>query len=272
MERFALSPSLSHKQIPFELTELKADGGLMQFSGYASTLGNLDHTGDVIMRGAFDATLESGRKRRLLWMHDMAEPIGVEQSLKVDDKGLFGTWKLSKTTRGLDAYELLKDGAVDSLSIGYMADDFEYDDAGTRLLKQIDLLEVSLVSIPANDLAVITQVKADQPFDQLLKQLADQLKLGVREAKALHARRRDDERELSERHIAAISEYLALAEACAVDLKGLLPAPSPDAEAKDAEPPTETPVSAESAPSAMSLRLALARRRLERRGDLEQSA
>lgn len=267
-------PNVSYKTIPFQVSELKADDGLMQFSGYASTYGNLDHTGDVILRGAFDATVASGQKRRLLWMHDMAEPIGVEQTLKSDDRGLFGVWKLSKTTRGLDAYELLKDGAVDSLSIGYRAEDFEYDDAGTRLLKQIDLLEVSIVSIPANDQAVITQVKADQPFDQLLKQLADQLKLGVREAKALHTRRRDDERELSERHIAAISEYLALAEACAVDLKSLLPqpAPSPEAEAKDAEPPTETPVSAESAPSAMSLRLEHARKRLARRGDLEHIA
>lgn len=261
--------ALSHKQIPFELTELKADDGLMTFSGYASTFGNLDHTGDVIMRGAFDATLATGRKRRLLWMHDMAEPVGVEQTLSVDDKGLFGTWKLSRTTRGLDTYELLKDGAVDSLSIGYMAEDFEYDDAGTRLLKEIDLLEVSIVSIPANDLAVITQVKADQPFDQLLKQLADSLKLGTAEAKALHARRRDDGRELSERHVTAITEYLALAEAAAVDLKALLPAPA--AEAKEIEAPT-TEVVAPSAPSAISLRLAAARRKYERLGILERSA
>lgn len=151
---------LSYKQIPFELTELKADDGQMSFSGYASTFGNLDHTGDVVMRGAFDATLASPTKRRLLWQHDMAEPIGVEQMLRTDDKGLFGTWKLSRTTRGLDAHELLKDGAVDSLSIGYIPRDFEFDDSGVRLLKSVDLLEVSLVSIPANDQALVSQVKA----------------------------------------------------------------------------------------------------------------
>jgi len=269
-----VSPSLNYKAIPFAVSELKTGDGTMTFTGLAATFGNLDHTGDVIMRGAFDETLQSGRKRRLLWSHDMSEPIGIEQTLKATDEGLVGTWKLSKTARGLDVYELLRDGAVDSLSIGYQAKDVDYDDAGVRLLKSIDLLEVSVVAIPANDQAIITQVKADQPFDQLLKQLSDQLKLGTSQAKALHARRRDDERELSERHIAAISEYLALAEACAVDLKALLPspAPSPDAEATDAEPPTTEPSVASSAPSALSLRLAHARKRLARRGDLEQSA
>ncbi len=151
---------LLYKSIPFELLELKESVDRFEFSGYASTFGNLDHTGDVVMRGAFDETLASGRSRKFLWQHDIREPIGVEQSLKVDDKGLLGTWKISQTTRGRDAYQLLKDGAVDSLSIGYVPTEAEYDDAGVRLLKAVDLLEVSLVSIPANDLAMVTQVKA----------------------------------------------------------------------------------------------------------------
>lgn len=159
-DREGATPLLFYKSVPFDITELKADGEQWLVTGFASTFGNLDHTGDVVMRGAFDETLASGRARKFLWQHDIREPIGVEQSLKVAEKGLLGTWKISQTTRGRDAYQLLKDGAVDSLSIGYVPTDAEYDDAGVRLLKSVDLLEVSLVSIPANDLAVVTQVKA----------------------------------------------------------------------------------------------------------------
>ena len=266
-----------HAQIPFELKELKADDGLMLFSGYASVYGTLDHVGDVVMRGAFDDTLANGRKRRLLWQHQMTEPIGVEQSLRSDEKGLFGTWKLSRTTRGLDAYELLKDGAVDSLSIGYQVAEAEYDDAGVRLLKAVDLLEVSLVSIPALDQAVITQVKADVPFDLLMQQVADSLKLGVSEAKALHARRAQDQRELSEHHLAAIKGLFDLAGASASDLMDLLPMSSVKAtDGATTETPAESAANAVSASATsapdLRLRLELARVRLRRSGLLERAS
>jgi phage head maturation protease len=68
-----------YKTVPFELTELKAsDGGGWSFTGYASTYGNVDAGGDVVMRGAFDASLGLRKKRPLLWQHDLREPIGVE--------------------------------------------------------------------------------------------------------------------------------------------------------------------------------------------------
>jgi HK97 family phage prohead protease len=263
------------KSVPFSLGELKADGDKWVVRGLASTFGNRDHVGDVIMRGAFDATLASSRKRRFLWQHYTDEPIGVEQKLEVTDEGLLGTWKISKTARGIDAYELLKDGAVDSLSIGYHAVDFEYDDAGIRLLKEIDLLEVSLVSIPANDRAVITQVKADMPFGQLLKQVEAALLFGVGEAKALATRRAADERELSERHTEAIQDLLAKAEAAATDLAALLHKPEAEAdgaseakaddgaltEATPESAATDVSVSAPSAPDLRLERLARARKK-----------
>lgn len=153
-------PETQYLPVGFELKELKAVEGGWQFSGHAAVFGNVDAQGDVILRTAFDKTLTTDRHRPLLWQHDMREPIGVEQSLAVDEKGLFGTWKLIDTARGTDAYKLLKAGAVKSMSIGYIPVEAEYDDQGFRILKEIDLFENSVVSMPANSLATVTSVKA----------------------------------------------------------------------------------------------------------------
>jgi HK97 family phage prohead protease len=152
---------LTYKSVGFQLEDLKSRGDDgWSFSGYASTFGNVDEGGDVVLRGAFAGSI-ARRVPRLLWQHDMREPIGRVLSLKEDDRGLHGEYKLSRTTRGHDAYQLLKDGAIDSMSIGYIPDDQEFDEAhAVRKLKSVDLLEISLVSIPMNEEARITAVKA----------------------------------------------------------------------------------------------------------------
>jgi len=152
-----------YKSVGFELEEVKSRGDDgWSFSGYASTFGNIDEGGDVVLRGAFTNTLAQ-RVPRLLWQHDMSEPIGKVVQLKEDDRGLHGDFLISRTTRGHDAYVLLKDGAIDSMSIGYIPEDQEFDDVhSVRKLKSVDLLEISLVSIPMNEEARITAVKAAQ--------------------------------------------------------------------------------------------------------------
>ena len=153
--------ALSYKSVGFEVQELKARDDGWSFSGYASTFLNIDEGGDVVMPGAFKASL--GRRRpKLLWQHDIAEPLGRVMGLREDERGLFGEFKISKTSRGHDAYQLLKDGAIDSMSIGYIPEDQEYADGGVRQLKAVDLLEISVVSIPMNEEALITAVKARQ--------------------------------------------------------------------------------------------------------------
>jgi HK97 family phage prohead protease len=152
---------LTYQTVAFQLEELKSRGDDgWSFSGYASTFGNVDEGGDVVLRGAFTGTL-ARRVPRLLWQHDMHEPIGKVLGLREDDRGLHGEFKLSRTARGHDAYQLLKDGAIDSMSIGYIPEDQEFDDAhNVRKLKSVDLLEISLVSIPMNEEARVTAVKA----------------------------------------------------------------------------------------------------------------
>jgi uncharacterized protein len=153
-------PSLTYRPVGFQLEELKARDDGWSFSGYASTFGNVDEGGDVVLRGAFRDTLKVRPNPRLLWQHDIGEPIGKVVSLREDQRGLFGEFKLSRTARGQDAYVLLKDGALDSMSIGYIPDDQAFSDDGVRQLKSVSLREISVVSMPMNEEALITAVKA----------------------------------------------------------------------------------------------------------------
>ena len=204
------------------ITDVKASDAGFEVTGYASTFGNMDAGGDVMMRGAFDHTLASGRPVRFLNAHRLDQVIGVAKSLKPDDKGLLGTFKISKTSLGEDVHTLLKDGALDSFSIGYIPTDVEFDDAGTRLLKSVDLLEVSVVALPMNDRATVTRVKSkadqlqdlmkldtDEPFEDLLAQIAGWTKTGANAADALLARRAAEQRKLSDGHLDAIAHLLA---------------------------------------------------------------
>ena len=145
---------------PFEVKEIAETG---VFSGYASVFGNIDAYGDMVMPGAFAKSLAS-KMPALLWQHDTYEPIGVWQEFKEDKKGLFATGQLlvDGVTRAKEAYSLLRAGALNGLSIGYMLNDYEWvktDDEKFRKLTEIDLWEVSLVTFPANDEARISDVK-----------------------------------------------------------------------------------------------------------------
>jgi len=166
-----------YKSTSLELVDIKAGSEGMLFTAYASTFGNEDHGGDVIEKGAFAKTLKDpNRDRPLLWQHDPRVPIGIEQSLKEDGRGLIGTWELVDTQQGSDAYKLLKKGAIRSMSIGYIPKTWELQEEATvRVLKEIDLLENSVVSIPMNDQARVQSVKhlceacykSEQNFDDM---------------------------------------------------------------------------------------------------------
>lgn len=144
-----------------QIIAVKADGDEGTFSGLLSTYGNIDSTGDVCEAGCYDRTVkERGTKRPLLWQHNQDSPIGsleivaTEGALAVSGRVNMGT------TMGKDAYALLKAGDIDGMSIGYIARDYDYDSDGIRHLKDVDLLEGSLVTLPANELARVASVKS----------------------------------------------------------------------------------------------------------------
>lgn len=132
------------------------------FSGYASVFGIVDSQNDLIMKGAFSNTLKKrGGEVRLLWQHQVDEPIGVFALIREDSHGLYVEGKLLlDLQRGSEAYSLLKNGAINGLSIGYTVKSAGYSsDHYIRLINEVELWEISLVTFPANEGAVVTSVK-----------------------------------------------------------------------------------------------------------------
>lgn len=136
------------------------------FAGYASVFNVVDSQHDMILPGAFASTLY-GRKReiKLLWQHDMREPIGVIEEVREDVNGLYVKGRLlMEIARAREAYSLLKKGVVSGLSIGYSPLRYRLDaDSGVRVLQSVDLWEISLVTFPANQAARVTVVKQATP-------------------------------------------------------------------------------------------------------------
>lgn len=163
----------------------------MSFDGYGAVFGNVDSYGDVIEPGAFSAYLsdvQSGKQNwpAMLLQHggygmtaeDMM-PVGIFTSLAEDGKGLKFTGKLADIARARDAYTLMKmqpRPAIDGMSIGYIAKEWEprsKPDDPRRRIKRIDVVEISLVTFPANGKARVDSVKSDQSIRDAEKALRD---------------------------------------------------------------------------------------------------
>lgn len=132
------------------------------FAGYASLFDVVDTQRDVVLPGAFrDTLLRRESPVKLLWQHKLDAPIGVITQLFEDARGLYIEGRLLlEVAQAREAYALLKAGAVSGLSIGYAPRKYVRDpDTGVRRLQAVDLVEVSLVTLPANTAAQVTVVK-----------------------------------------------------------------------------------------------------------------
>lgn len=120
-----------------------------RFAGYASVFNRLDSGGDIVLPGAFAKSLQKRRGRiRLLFQHDPKEPVGTWESMSEDGHGLFVTGRLVPGVPRSDALKrLIGNGALDGLSIGFRTVKASRRD-GNRLLHEIDLFEVSIVTFP----------------------------------------------------------------------------------------------------------------------------
>lgn len=159
--------------------EVKALDDAGSLEGYASVFGNVDAGGDVVVPGAFaeglDQARRDGRTVKMLWNHDPDQPIGVWDDLTEDANGLLGKGRLvMEVPRAREVHALMKAGAIGGLSIGYRTRESERD-GDQRLLKKVDLFEVSPVTFPMNDRARVTAIKADG-----LQEYIDKLKAGDR--------------------------------------------------------------------------------------------
>jgi HK97 family phage prohead protease len=148
-----------HKQINLTDASIKMVDGQRVFEGYASIFGGVDSYGDTIAPGAYAKTI-AGRMRpiRMRWNH-YGPVIGKWMSISADGKGLYVNGQLTPGhSTAIDVYASLKHGAIDGMSLGYIPRLIE-EKPGGRLLKQIDLIEISVVEEPADLGAKVESVK-----------------------------------------------------------------------------------------------------------------
>lgn len=139
--------------------------------GYASVFNLLDRGGDIVLPGAFKASLSEWRRKKqmvpILWQHDPSQPIGVWEELTEDDHGLKAKGTLiMDVPQAAAVRSLVKGGAVRGMSIGFRTKEAEVDrTTGARKLKKVELWEVSLVTFPMLPEATISGMKSAADFD-----------------------------------------------------------------------------------------------------------
>lgn len=152
------------KRLDFVITSVKdasATGGDCVIAGYANTA-TKDRVGDVVQPVAFEKTLPTYLKNPILLAnHDWNDPIGRTISAQITDKGLYVEAKISDTRP--DIKQLIREKVLSTFSIGYNELDADFDETTkTKYIKELELLEISIVSVPANTEASFTEVSADQ--------------------------------------------------------------------------------------------------------------
>lgn len=152
-----------------------SEGAIIE--GYASLFGKSDQGGDVVVPGAYQSSLSQmsalGRRVKMLWQHDPSQPIGIWDEVREDDKGLYVKGRLLMDVRqGREAAALIEAGAIDGLSIGYRTKKARKDGKGQRLLAELELWEVSLVTFPMLPEARVG-AKGELPEDSSMAALAN---------------------------------------------------------------------------------------------------
>lgn len=156
-----------HKYKSFEITT--NDSGTI--TGYFSTFDRIpDAYGDIVAPGAFKGTIkrreETGHPFPLCWNHDLNQIIGRVDSIEEDEKGPLFTASFFDTPLAQEKRELVKSGVVYQFSFAYDVLDWEtttIDGQKVNELKELELFEVSIVPIPANPRAQMTDIKSDEP-------------------------------------------------------------------------------------------------------------
>ena len=182
--------------IPLKIKSVTETG---EFEGYGSVFGVKDSYSDIVVPGAFQASLNEWREKgslpAMLWQHQISEPVGVYTEMREDDTGLYvkGRLLIEDDPLSKRAHAHLKAGSLSGLSIGYILKDWEYDrNKGAFLLKEIDLWEVSLVTFSSNDEARVSDVKSafahgDIPSQKSIERVLRDVGLSRTQAKAFMA-------------------------------------------------------------------------------------
>lgn len=152
---------MEHKNIPFEIKAIEEDGS---FVAYGSTFGNEDLGGDVVVKGAFRKSIHEKNINDILLLHqhDTSKIIGEFKSIEEDEKGLLlrGQLFIQDIALAAETRFLMMKNKLKSMSIGFrIPEGGKSFENGRRMLKEIDLVEVSIVTFPMNPEAEILGVK-----------------------------------------------------------------------------------------------------------------
>ena len=177
-----MKDKMEQKFVDFSMHEIKAgkdDDGSMTFSGYGAYFNNIDSYGDIIVPGAFKSAVNYAKRTgdypALMVQHgaDGYTPVGIFTKMVEDENGLYVEGKLADTERGREYYTLMKmepRPAIKRMSIGYFTRKAEYPSEENRKsfpkgcmrkILDVELVEISLVTVPANKKATITGVKSE---------------------------------------------------------------------------------------------------------------
>ena len=160
------------KDSSFRLKQLD-DEGAGSFSGFGSVYNVEDLGGDTIVPGAFTKTLQSnGGKLPLLWQHRSDEPIGTVTASDSNYGLLVKGQLLMDLPTAQKAYQLLKANVVKGMSIGYDTIKATSTPDGGRILSELKLWELSLVTFPMNEAAQVVSVKSIDQIESLLRGVA----------------------------------------------------------------------------------------------------
>jgi hypothetical protein len=204
------------------------------FVGLASTYGGSpDLYGDIVAPGAFTQAINSqGDGYTLLWAHDSSTPVG-RAKISDSSKGLVTNGLLNlETQAGRDAYSNLKFKSVRGLSIGYDCVEGRYtvDQSGVRTLLEVRLWEISLVAFPANQNALVTDVKSLDDAIRIVRDaavspdavtLAQLRSISKELVSILDPDDDDEEDEDDEEDLAEQKEAALILKSLALDLKGM---------------------------------------------------
>ena len=146
------------------------------FAGYASVYGIEDLDGDIVEPGAFADSIATGAASEgvlIFAQHqDQKEPLGRSLELREDEKGLYVRGQISDTSRGRDYRQLVKDGVLNRMSIGYIATQYHMDERNIRHITKAELLEISIVNYPANTEARIENYKGGATMKENIQNTA----------------------------------------------------------------------------------------------------
>lgn len=148
------------------LSGFKMDNDSGTFTCYGNVKGNIDHARDCTLDGAYQKSIErhmkNGTMPKMFWMHNPYDlPVGKWLEMREDEKGLFLKGKLSDTAMGRDIETLMKEGALDSFSIGYIEVESKWNtEKQCNDLIELDIKEISIVNFACNEESLLQDIKS----------------------------------------------------------------------------------------------------------------